>query len=143
MVHLGQPLLKHYHKAHLVIRFALGGCTNRPFYRIVVAQNKRARDGKYVEQLGCYDPLPNDHGEKIVGLNFERIKYWIASGAQLSMPFEKLMGLAGFFPLHPMTITNAERIKRRRAREAAAATEAASVTQEEGTATEELRPSGE
>ncbi|XP_054857486.1 28S ribosomal protein S16, mitochondrial [Eublepharis macularius] len=131
MVHLGQSLMKHYHKAHLVIRFALGGCTNRPYYRIVVTQNKRARDGKYLEQLGCYDPLPNDHGEKIVGLNIERLKYWIASGAQYTKPLQKLLGLAGFFPLHPMTITNAERIKKRQAREAA------SVSQEEDTAAKE------
>nr|XP_056721363.1 28S ribosomal protein S16, mitochondrial [Euleptes europaea] len=137
MVHLGQPLMKHYPKAHLVVRFALGGCTNRPYYRIVVAQNKRARDGKYVEQVGCYDPLPNDHGEKIVGINIERLKYWIACGAHYTMPLQKLLGLAGFFPLHPMTITNAERIKRKRAREAASATEATSVTGEENAAAKE------
>ncbi|XP_062821697.1 small ribosomal subunit protein bS16m [Anolis carolinensis] len=118
MVQLGRPLLKQYYNLHVVIRFALGGCANRPYYRIVAAHNKRARDGKYLEQVGCYDPLPNDHGEKIVGLNIERIKYWIASGALLSKPMEKLLGLSGFFPLHPMTITNAERAKRRRAREA-------------------------
>ncbi|XP_048375043.1 28S ribosomal protein S16, mitochondrial [Sphaerodactylus townsendi] len=137
MVHLGQYLMKHYHKSHLVIRFALGGCANRPYYRIVVAQNKRARDGKYVEQLGCYDPLPNDHDEKIVGLNFERVKYWIGCGAQYSKPLQKLLGLCGFLPLHPMTVTNAERIKRQRAREAASVTEAASVAGEEKTAAKE------
>ncbi|XP_015274153.1 PREDICTED: 28S ribosomal protein S16, mitochondrial isoform X1 [Gekko japonicus] len=137
MVHLGQHLMKQYHKSHLVIRFALGGCANRPYYRIVVAENKRARDGKYVEQLGCYDPLPNDHGEKIIGLNIERIKYWLGRGAYTSMPFQKLLGLAGFFPLHPMTITNAERLKRKRARETAAVMEAASVTQEEDSAAKE------
>ncbi|XP_060614727.1 small ribosomal subunit protein bS16m isoform X1 [Anolis sagrei] len=114
----GRILLKQYYNLRVVIRFALGGCANRPYYRIVAAHNKRARDGKYLEQIGCYDPLPNDHGEKIVGLNIERIKYWIANGALLSKPVEKLLGLSGFFPLHPMTITNAERVKRRQAREA-------------------------
>ncbi|XP_060614728.1 small ribosomal subunit protein bS16m isoform X2 [Anolis sagrei] len=118
MVQLGRILLKQYYNLRVVIRFALGGCANRPYYRIVAAHNKRARDGKYLEQIGCYDPLPNDHGEKIVGLNIERIKYWIANGALLSKPVEKLLGLSGFFPLHPMTITNAERVKRRQAREA-------------------------
>lgn len=88
----GHHLLKQYHKSHVVIRFALGGCANRPFYRIVAAQNKRARDGKCLEQVGCYDPLPNNHNERIVGLNFERIKYWIACGAHLSKPVEKLLG---------------------------------------------------
>ena len=78
-----------------MIRFALGGCTNRPFYRIVAAHSKRARDGKYLEQLGCLDPLPNAHGEKVAGLNLERLRHWLGCGAQLSRPAEKLLGRCG------------------------------------------------
>ncbi|XP_009272478.1 PREDICTED: 28S ribosomal protein S16, mitochondrial [Aptenodytes forsteri] len=59
MVQLGSRLLKGYRGGHVVIRFALGGCTNRPFYRIVAAHSRRARDGKYLEQLGCLHPLAN------------------------------------------------------------------------------------
>ncbi|KAI1890499.1 hypothetical protein AGOR_G00154330 [Albula goreensis] len=109
MVHLSNFLLKKYHGGYVVIRLALGGCTNRPFYRIVAAYNKRARDSKYIEQLGSYDPLPNIHNEKLVSFNYERIKYWIGCGAHPTKPVAKLLGLAGFFPLHPMTITEAER----------------------------------
>ncbi|KAK7119076.1 hypothetical protein R3I94_021052 [Phoxinus phoxinus] len=109
MVHLSSFLLKKYHGGHVVIRLALGGVTNRPFYRIVAAYNKRARDGKYIEQLGSYDPLPNNHNEKLVAFNYERIKYWIGCGAHTTTPVAKLLGLAGFFPLHPMTITEADR----------------------------------
>uniref|UniRef100_A0A8D2N4V8 Small ribosomal subunit protein bS16m n=1 Tax=Zonotrichia albicollis TaxID=44394 RepID=A0A8D2N4V8_ZONAL len=76
---------------HVIIRFALGGCTNRPFFRIVAANSRRARDGKYLEQLGCLDPLPNAHGEKVAGLNLERLRYWLGCGAQLSRPAEKLL----------------------------------------------------
>ncbi|KAE8593147.1 hypothetical protein XENTR_v10019001 [Xenopus tropicalis] len=112
MVHLTSQLLKRYHKGHVAIRLALAGCTNRPFYRIVAAHNKRARDGKYLEQLGTYDPMPNIYNEKLVSLNIEQIKYWIGCGAHTTKPVAKLLGLAGFFPLHPMTITNAERLKR-------------------------------
>lgn len=132
MVHLSSFLLKKYHGGHVVIRLALAGHkqANRPFYRIVAAYNKRARDGKYLEQLGTYDPLPNIYNEKLVSFNFDRIKYWIGCGAQTTKPAAKLLGLAGFFPLHPMTITEAER---RRARlqltEAATETEA---SEEEG-----------
>jgi len=129
-----------------VIRFALGGCTNRPFFRIVAAHSRRARDGKYLEQLGCLDPLPNAHGERLAGLNLERLRHWLGCGAHLSRPAEKLLGrpgaggprrrpgvarrdsplllagLAGFLPLHPMTVTGAERLRRRRrAQEAVAA----------------------
>lgn len=92
-----------------MIRLALGGATNRPFYRIVAAYNKRARDSKYIEQLGSYDPLPNIYNEKLVAFNYDRIKYWIGCGAHPSKPVAKLLGLAGFFPLHPMTVTEAER----------------------------------
>ncbi|KAJ8359342.1 hypothetical protein SKAU_G00158670 [Synaphobranchus kaupii] len=109
MVHLSPLLLKQYHGGYVVIRLALGGCTNRPFYRLVAAYNKRARDSKYIEQLGSYDPLPNTHNEKLVSFNYERIKYWIGCGAHPTKPVAKLLGLAGFFPLHPMTITEAER----------------------------------
>ncbi|XP_053307362.1 28S ribosomal protein S16, mitochondrial [Spea bombifrons] len=115
MVHLTSLLLKRYHGGHVVIRLALGGCANRPFYRIVAAHNKRARDGKYLEQLGTYDPMPNVYNEKLVSLNMEQIKYWIGSGAHTTKPVAKLLGLAGFFPLHPMTITNAERLRQERA----------------------------
>ncbi|XP_012315668.1 small ribosomal subunit protein bS16m [Aotus nancymaae] len=117
MVHLTTLLCKAYHGGHLTIRLALGGCANRPFYRIVAAHNKCPRDGRFVEQLGSYDPLPNSHGEKLVALNLDRIRHWIGCGAHLSKPMEKLLGLAGFFPLHPMMITDAERLRRKRARE--------------------------
>uniref|UniRef100_A0A670IMT6 Small ribosomal subunit protein bS16m n=1 Tax=Podarcis muralis TaxID=64176 RepID=A0A670IMT6_PODMU len=125
-------LLKKYYNAHTVIRFAMGGCANRPYFRIVAAQNKRARDGKHLEQIGCYDPLPNDHNERIVGVNFERLKYWIANGAHLTKPVEKLLGLSGFLPLHPMTITNAERVRKAQAQQAErAAQEETSPTRNE------------
>ncbi|XP_055150554.2 small ribosomal subunit protein bS16m-like [Symphalangus syndactylus] len=114
MVHLTTLLCKAYRGGHLTIRLALGGCTNRPFYRIVAA-HKCSRYGRFVEQLGSYDPLPNSHGEKLVALNLDRIRHWIGCSAHLSKPMEKLLGLAGFFPLHPMMITNAERLQRKRA----------------------------
>lgn len=89
------PLCKAYRAGHLTIRLALGGCTNRPFYRIVAAHNKCPRDGRFVEQLGSYDPLPNSHGEKLVALNLDRIRHWIGCGAHLSKPVEKLLGKLG------------------------------------------------
>ncbi|XP_074088935.1 small ribosomal subunit protein bS16m [Macrotis lagotis] len=124
MVQLTPLLRKNYRGGHVSIRLALGGCSNRPFYRVVAAYNRRARDGRHLEQLGCYDPLPNSHGEKLVGLNLDRIRHWLGSGAHLTKPVEKLLGLCGFFPLHPMTITDAERLRRTRALEAAAASPA-------------------
>ncbi|NXE94103.1 RT16 protein, partial [Menura novaehollandiae] len=131
----GSRLLKGCRGGHIVIRFALGGCANRPFFRIVAANSRRARDGKYLEQLGCLDPLPNAHGEKVVGLNLERLRHWLGCGAQLSRPAEKLLGLAGFLPLHPMTVTGAERLRRRRQREQQPGAAPADGSAEPGTGT--------
>lgn len=88
-------LLKKYHAGYVVIRLALAGHkqANRPFYRIVAAYNKRARDGKYIEQLGTYDPLPNIYNEKLVSFNFDRIKHWIGCGAHPTKPVAKLLGV--------------------------------------------------
>ncbi|XP_041363083.1 28S ribosomal protein S16, mitochondrial-like [Gigantopelta aegis] len=95
--------------SYLIIRFSMYGCTNRPYFRIVVMPNRKPRQGRVLEQIGSYDPLPNMHNEKLVAVNFERMKYWIANGAKLSLPVEKLLGLGGFFPIHPMTYIEAER----------------------------------
>lgn len=95
-------LLKKYHGGYVVIRLARAGHkqANRPFYRIVAAYNKRARDGKYLEQLGTYDPLPNIYNEKLVSFNYDRIKYWIGCGAHPTNPVAKLLGEVFFFFLN-------------------------------------------
>ena len=68
----------------LKIRLALGGAKKRPFYKIVVADSRKARDGRFVEKLGTYNPfLANDDPARIVA-NEERVKYWISVGAQVS-----------------------------------------------------------
>jgi small subunit ribosomal protein S16 len=77
----------------LRIRLALHGCTNRPFYHVVVAANKFKRNGRHLEQVGSYDPMPNKKGEKLVALNLERIKYWISVGARPTPPVANLLGL--------------------------------------------------
>lgn len=76
-----------------VLRLAMHGCKNRPFFHIVAIHAKRARNsGKYLEQLGTYDPMPNNHNEKLVSLNLERIRFWLGSGAQMSRPVAMLLG---------------------------------------------------
>jgi small subunit ribosomal protein S16 len=65
----------------LKIRLARGGAKKRPFYRIVVAESRFARDGKFVERIGSYNPmLAKDHADRIV-LDAERAKYWLSKGA--------------------------------------------------------------
>lgn len=93
----------------LTVRLVRMGCTNRPFYYVVAADIHRSQHGKVYEQLGSLDPMPNSHGEMICGLNFEGIRYWIARGARISQPVQKLLGLSGFYPIHPMSYITARR----------------------------------
>ena len=63
------------------IRLSRGGAKKRPFYRIVVADSRSPRDGRYIERLGTYNPMvAKDHPERIV-LKEERIKHWLSNGA--------------------------------------------------------------
>jgi small subunit ribosomal protein S16 len=64
------------------IRLARGGTKKRPFYRVVVADERAPRDGRFIEKVGTYNPLlPNESGER-VKLDLERIQHWLSKGAQ-------------------------------------------------------------
>ena len=66
------------------IRLSRGGAKKRPFYRIVVADSRRARDGKFIDQLGTYNPmLPKDSPER-VKIDVEKAKEWMTKGAKPS-----------------------------------------------------------
>lgn len=98
-----------YKKSAKIIRFARHGCTNRPFFHIVVMERRKNQHQPIIEQVGSYDPLPNEYNERLVALNFERIRHWIGSGAHVSTPVAELLGIAGFFPIHPRTYMTAWR----------------------------------
>lgn len=79
----------------LRIRLSRGGAKKRPFYRIVVADSRSPRDGRFIEKLGTYNPLlPSDHAERVV-LKDERVKHWMSVGALPTDRVNKLLGLAG------------------------------------------------
>ena len=65
----------------LKIRLARAGAKKRPFYRIVVADSKSPRGGRYIEKVGTYDPLLPRDGERVT-LVEERVKHWLSVGAQ-------------------------------------------------------------
>nr|CAG4646731.1 EOG090X0KAD [Macrothrix elegans] len=88
----------------VAIRLNRKGCTNRPFYHIVIQRSRDTQDGPVIEQVGSYDPLPNSRNEKLVALNLDRIQHWIAQGANVSNPVGELLGLSGFLPNHPRTL---------------------------------------
>ncbi|ABC21986.1 30S ribosomal protein S16 [Rhodospirillum rubrum] len=79
----------------LRIRLARGGAKKRPFYRIVVADSRSPRDGRFIEKLGTFDPmLPRDHERRVV-LKDERVKYWLGVGALPSDRVARFLGLSG------------------------------------------------
>lgn len=83
----------------MIIRFALYGCQNRPFFHIVVIPQRRARQGKIIEQIGTYDPLVNGLNEKLVSVNFNRLSYYLAAGAHMTKSVAQLFGKSIFIYL--------------------------------------------
>lgn len=83
----------------LAIRMSRGGRKNLPFYRIVVADSRKPRDGRYIERLGTYNPLLNDNDANRVTLVKERIEYWLGQGAQPSERVALFLGRAGIIEM--------------------------------------------
>ena len=79
----------------LAIRLSRGGRKGRPFYRIVVADKRMPRDGRYIEKLGTYNPLLENDNDQRVQLVEERIKYWLSQGAKPSERVAIFLGKAG------------------------------------------------
>ncbi|XP_050213042.1 30S ribosomal protein S16-2, chloroplastic/mitochondrial-like [Mercurialis annua] len=84
------------------IRLSRFGCKNKPFYRVMAADSRSPRDGKHLEVLGYYNPLPGQDGGKRMGINFDRVKYWLSVGAQPSEPVQRVLYRAGLLPPPPM-----------------------------------------
>ncbi len=83
----------------LKIRLARAGAKKRPYYHIVVADSRSARDGRFLERVGSYNPmLPADHEER-VRLQSERIQHWIGQGAQPTDRVARFLGHAGLAPM--------------------------------------------
>lgn len=79
----------------LSIRLSRGGAKKRPVYRIVVADSRAPRDGRFIEKLGTYNPLlPKDSAERVT-LDTERAKHWLSVGAQPTDRVERFLGAAG------------------------------------------------
>ena len=80
------------------IRLARGGSKKRPFYRIVAADSRMPRDGRFVEKLGTYNPLLQKDSEERVKMNLERIQYWLGEGAQVTDRVSRMLEAAGVVP---------------------------------------------
>ena len=77
------------------IRLARGGSKKRPFYRIVAADSRMPRDGRFIEKLGTYNPLLPKDSEDRVKMNMERVQYWLDQGAQPTDRISRFLEAAG------------------------------------------------
>jgi small subunit ribosomal protein S16 len=90
----------------VAIRLSRGGAKKRPYYRIVVADGRAPRDGKYLEQIGTYNPmLPKDSGER-VKLNEDRARHWLSVGAKPSDRVHRFLDAAGILERAPRNNPN-------------------------------------
>jgi small subunit ribosomal protein S16 len=129
----------------LAIRLSRGGAKKRPYYRIVVADSRAPRDGRFIEKLGTYNPLLAKDSPERVKLDTDRIQHWLAVGAQPSDRVLRFLDAAGIRERaarnNPKKAEPGEKAKERieeRAKRAAdaeaAAAEAAATPQEEAEA---------
>lgn len=85
----------------VAIRLSRGGAKKRPYYRIVVSDTRSPRDGKYLEQIGTYNPmLPKDSGER-VKIKEDRARYWIGVGAKPTDRVHRFLDAAGILERAP------------------------------------------
>lgn len=125
----------------IALRLSRGGAKKRPYYRIVAADNRSARDGKYLEQIGTYNPLLAKDDDKRIQLNEDRAHYWLGVGAQPSDRVARFLDSAGIRERaarsNPKKGEPGEKAKERgeeRATKAAEAEEAKKAAEEEAKA---------
>ena len=123
------------------IRLARGGSKKRPFYRIVAADSRMPRDGRFIEKLGTYNPLLPKDSEDRVKMDVEKVQEWIAKGAQPTERVVRMLEAAGIREKTERNNTKkgapgkkAQERVQEKADKAAAAAEAANAPAEEASA---------
>ena len=79
----------------MAIRLSRGGAKKRPYYRIVVADSRNARDGRFIEKIGTYNPLLAKDSPERVKLDADRVSHWLSVGAQPSDRVARFLDAAG------------------------------------------------
>ena len=83
----------------LKIRLSVGGAKKRPVYKIVVADSRSPRDGRFIEKLGFFNPLIPKNKKDRMKLEIERIKHWMSKGAKPTIRVARILGEAEVFPM--------------------------------------------
>lgn len=94
------------------LRLQRFGKTHRPFYRMVAADSRAPRDGKFLEIVGTYNPVATRDGIKEIRLKIDRLKYWLSCGAQPSDRVSWILGKFGVLPPPPPRISLLNKVPR-------------------------------
>ena len=117
------------------IRLARGGSKKRPFYRVVAADSRMPRDGRFIEKLGTYNPLLAKDSEERVQIDMERVQYWLSKGAQPTDRIARMLEAAGVLPAksrsNPVKALPGKKALERAEEKAARAADAAAAPAEE------------
>ena len=120
----------------LKIRMSRGGAKKRPIYKIVIADSRKPRDGRFIEKVGFFNPLLPKEKKERLSLDIDRIKYWLEKGARPSDRIARFLGEANVIP-KPAQKNNPIKAKpKKKAQERLAAAEEAKKASEEATKAE-------
>ncbi len=109
----------------LKIRLSRGGAKKRPFYRVVVADSRMPRDGRFIERVGSFDPLKAKDAADRVVIDQEKVQAWIAKGAQPTDRVARLLDVLGLVKREPHSNPKQALPKKKAQERAAAAAKAA------------------
>ena len=130
----------------LKIRLSRGGSKKRPFYKVVIADSRSPRDGRFIEKVGHFNPLlPKDNPDRLK-LDLEKIKEWIGKGAKPTEKLEKFLGEANVVPMPVQKNNPKKALPKKKAQERLAAlkeAEEAAVAEAEAPAAEAEAPAAE
>ena len=83
----------------LKIRLSMGGAKKRPVYKIVVADSRFPRDGRFIEKLGSFNPLLPKEKKERIKLESERVKHWLSKGARPTVRVTRILGEVNIMPM--------------------------------------------
>jgi len=85
----------------LKIRLSMGGAKKRPIYKVVVADSRFPRDGRFIEKIGIFNPLLPKTKKERINLNADRVKHWISKGAKPTLRVSRILGELNILPMPP------------------------------------------
>lgn len=127
----------------LAIRLSRSGAKKRPYYRIVVADSRKSRDGRFIERVGSYNPMLERDNPERVKLVEERLKYWIGVGAKPSDRVQRFLADAGIMEKPTIYDQPKKSAPKAKAQERMAAEQEAKKAAEEAAAAEAEAPAAE